>query len=242
MGQGPFRIVLADDVMVDLEIARSFLQRRGFEVFGAEDGLTALELSIAKRPHLVILDHVMPGLTGGEICERLKSSEETREIHVVIFSAHDTEETRETCHRAGADAFVSKSRGREELLRVVSKTLHVPLRRSARITVLFSVGARNGAKETLGRAVDLAEGGMGLEVNRSYEIGASLMLRFMVPGGQREINARGRVCWVQERSEDLFAMGLQFTDVPGTDQLRLRTYIDETLARRESAGSSASTI
>jgi len=65
-------VILADDVLLDLEIGRTFFQRSGFRVLTARGGLDALALAVSELPDVVVLDQFMPGLTGTEVCARLK--------------------------------------------------------------------------------------------------------------------------------------------------------------------------
>jgi CheY-like chemotaxis protein len=227
--QRPYRILLADDVRLELEIEKTFFLRRGFEVMTAEDGIEALQLVNAEHPHIVVLDQVMPQLTGAEVCQRLKSHESTRNIPVIIVSNHDSDEIRESCRASGAHRFVPKSAGWGHLLEVVAEIFRIPVRKAARMTVLFTVQALEGAQETMGRAVDLSEGGMCLEVNRLYDVDSQLHLRFMLPGERQQVQARACVRWVKHRSEDVYAMGLEFTGIEPGDRRRLYHYLDKIL-------------
>jgi CheY-like chemotaxis protein len=230
------RIVLADALDLDLEAGSTFLQRRGFQVLMARDGLAAFDLAVSGRPTCVILDQFMPGLTGSDICAKLKRNENTRDIPVVIVSAHDDEAVRQVCQASGANAFVAKSEGRERLLEVVAKILHIRHRESARIparmTVVFTVTKQGNCKETLGKALDLSEGGMCLEVNWPYEADSRFHLRFTLPEETRKINAEVRVCWTAERSDDVFLLGLKFMNLSKEARQHLAAHIKRWSERR----------
>ena len=226
-----FRVVIADDLCVDLEIERSFFLTRGFEMLTARDGHVAMSLAVSELPALMILGEVMPGLSGTEVCALLKSHQKTQDIPVVIVGADETEDVKRACRQARADAFMPKSAGRERLMQVVGDVLQIPIRKAARMTVFFSVKTDDTKKETLGHAVDLSEGGLRMEVNRGYEPGSSLNLRFLPPGEKKEIQAQARVRWVDRQSvREVYLVGLEFAHFPiPMDRMRLSRYMNSAI-------------
>src|SRR4030095_3680000 len=73
MAQRQLKVLLADDVKLELEIEKTFFQRSGFLVITAADGPKALAIALTQKPDLVILDQVMPGLNGNDVCKLLKA-------------------------------------------------------------------------------------------------------------------------------------------------------------------------
>ena len=74
------RILLVDDDATNLDVLRQALDGRGYRLFVAKSGETALEVARKARPALVLLDVVMPGIDGYETCRRLKDDPETRRL------------------------------------------------------------------------------------------------------------------------------------------------------------------
>ncbi|MDH4191421.1 MAG: response regulator [Betaproteobacteria bacterium] len=113
-------ILVADDD----EDMRKYLVRllglHGFQVEAVKDGDAALERIGESPPHLMLLDVMMPGRSGFEICEYVKSSEKTALIPVILVTALDDQESRVRGIKAGADDFLSKPVNREELIARVS--------------------------------------------------------------------------------------------------------------------------
>ena len=230
----PLTVLLADDVKMELEIHRTFLQRSGFRVIPAEDGPTALALAQKEAPDLVVLDQVMPGLLGTDVALRLRTNAATSSIPIIITSAHDTPQVREACSKLTAVTFIAKTgTGRESLLQQVAKILRVPERKSIRLTVFFSVvgSVGAGARETLGKGGDIAENGMRLETNRRYEIGSVIRARFILPGDKAEVHVEGRIVRLTPRGSS-YELGIQFLQVPEEDRARLNAYLDRTLIAR----------
>ncbi|WP_083619103.1 response regulator, partial [Planktothrix serta] len=81
------QILIVDDVVENLELLRHFLTEVGYEVISALDGESALQQVNHHSPELILLDVMMPGLSGYEICQQLKASPQTQEIPVIFLSA-----------------------------------------------------------------------------------------------------------------------------------------------------------
>jgi|GEM_PF-1429704 len=232
MAQRQLKVLLADDVKLELEIEKTFFQRSGFLVITAVDGPKALAIALTQRPDLVILDQVMPGLNGTDVCKLLKARPDTAKIPVIITSSLATDDIREICRTAGADEFVSKADGREGLLETAARILNIPQRRSTRITVFYSNPDVVGAKESLGKGVELSEGVIGLETQKRYEPGVFLQLRFLLQGERAEHSAGARVLRVTERPDKSYLHTLEFTDLTVPDRRRLNEYLDRALGAR----------
>lgn len=101
-------------------LERYFLEQAGFDVEFAADGLAALARARELRPRIVVAEILVPKLDGLSLCRALKSTPETKDILVMIFS-HLQAEDRAT--EAGADAFLTKPIEEELLIATVSKLL-----------------------------------------------------------------------------------------------------------------------
>ena len=88
----PKRVLVCDDEPYIVESVSYVVKRAGFEILIAEDGDTALATARREKPDLVFLDIMMPGLSGDEVCRRLKSDPATRQAYVVILTARGQEE------------------------------------------------------------------------------------------------------------------------------------------------------
>ena len=113
------RILVADDEPDVLALVSLHLQRAGFEVLKAADGEQALRLARAEEPALVVLDLMMPGLSGLEVAKLLKQSPQTAAIPVLMLTAKADEVDRIVGLELGADDYVTKTFSpREIVLRV----------------------------------------------------------------------------------------------------------------------------
>lgn len=106
-GKRPLVLVVDDDWM-NREVLEAYLQEAGCDVVGAHDGMSALLSAEQNPPDLILLDIKMPGMTGFEVCARLKSHEKTQFTPVVMVTALETEEDKIRAIQAGADDFLTK--------------------------------------------------------------------------------------------------------------------------------------
>jgi putative two-component system response regulator len=110
------KILIVDDESGARVALEMLLYREGFEVRDASDGPTALELCSTFRPDLILLDILMPGIDGFEVCRRIKATPETRLTPVVLITGLSDTEDRIKGINAGADDFLSKPIDINELL------------------------------------------------------------------------------------------------------------------------------
>src|SRR5512145_3055582 len=110
------KILAVDDNQQNLEALTKALTAANYEIITATDGPTALRLVESDSPDLILLDVVMPGMSGYDVCEKIRANEVGGRLPIVMLTA-----LHEVSHRirgieAGADDFLSKPFNREELL------------------------------------------------------------------------------------------------------------------------------
>ncbi|MBE6205753.1 MAG: response regulator transcription factor [Rikenellaceae bacterium] len=103
-----YRILVIDDEEDILEFIKYNLQRDGYEVYTAQNGAIGLERALEVRPHLILLDMMMPVLDGVETCKAIRRSPKLRKVMVVFLSAVSDEEMQLQGYGAGADDYISK--------------------------------------------------------------------------------------------------------------------------------------
>ncbi len=124
-GETPLCILVVDDEPYNLELMEAILPLAGYQVSLADGGEAALALAHEKKPDLIILDLMMPGLSGFEVCARLKTDPETRGIPVLFVTALGDVGDKERAMAAGGDDFLTKPFQRAELLLRIESLLKV---------------------------------------------------------------------------------------------------------------------
>ncbi len=102
------RLVVADDSETILALVVLALKREGYEPATATNGTDALDLIRAERPALVILDAMMPGMSGYEVCRALREDVDAPRPHVMMLTASGREADKELAAEVGIDEFVTK--------------------------------------------------------------------------------------------------------------------------------------
>ena len=102
------RVLVVDDEPDVLLLCRLNLEQQGFEVLAASDGRTALELLGEERPDVVVLDLMMPGLSGYDVLEAIRGEEELGETPILVLTARSLQADRDRSAELGASAFLTK--------------------------------------------------------------------------------------------------------------------------------------
>jgi two-component system cell cycle response regulator len=119
------KILIVDDEAAIREYEATLLGELGHVVLAAADGVEALRLAREHQPDLVLLDIMMPELSGIEVCRQLRADPRTKEIRVIVVSAVDAKRALEESIIAGADDFLAKPINALELMVRVRSILRV---------------------------------------------------------------------------------------------------------------------
>ena len=108
-------VLIVDDEPAGRQTLEAVLDGEGYRLEMAENGLEALEKANTLLPDVILLDVMMPGMTGFEVCERIRNDKKLAEIPIIILTALDDHNSMLKALEAGADDFISKPFDRHEL-------------------------------------------------------------------------------------------------------------------------------
>lgn len=117
------RILVVEDEEAILEVVSQAMKRHGFEVSTANNGDSALEMAYSLHPDIIILDIMLPKMDGWEVCRRLKSEDETRNIPIIMLTARREDRDVVEGLNIGADDYMKKPFSLVELIARVKALL-----------------------------------------------------------------------------------------------------------------------
>lgn len=224
------KVLLVDDVRLFLEFERTFFERTGCQILTATSGREAIDLAVAERPQIILLDYEMPDRKGDEVCRALKADERTREIPVLIVTSFGTPEVRERCLAAGAADFVAKPIAGRALVERVINLLQIPFRAFLRMPVALEVVLEGAEvkRRVEGYSEDLSETGVLVDVSEYIPRGSRLQVVLTLPGADSPVRLEGEVRRVFDKPvPGRFGIGVEFSALPPGIRRRIRAHVEE---------------
>jgi diguanylate cyclase (GGDEF)-like protein len=119
------RILVIDDSKLILHVAKTILSKQGHQVLLAEDGNIGLRTAATEHPDLILLDLILPGMDGYEVCQRIKKGDATSEIPVIMLTSKSEAADKVRGLEMGASDYVTKPFDEGELMARVNIHLHI---------------------------------------------------------------------------------------------------------------------
>lgn len=120
-----YNVLAVDDIPLNLLLVQKMLSRFNFKLRTAANGQQALDAVAEQKPHLILLDLMMPGIDGFEVIRRLRENPETDDIQIVILSALNSQEDVVKGFNVGANDFIMKPIIMEKLLSCVITQMQI---------------------------------------------------------------------------------------------------------------------
>jgi len=122
-----YNILVVDDVPLNNLLVEKMLGRFGLKVRKTENGLEAMREIIADKPHLIILDLMMPVMDGFEVLQKVRENPEWSDVKIVVLSALNKNEDIIKAYNMGANDFITKPIVLDKLINSVAKQLNIQI-------------------------------------------------------------------------------------------------------------------
>ncbi len=211
----PKNILLADDDLNALKLEKAFFKRKGFKVFTATSGKAALTIYNQEAIDLIILALYMPVMNGDEVCRKIRSDNQLRDISLIMVLPSSNPEDEAICRKSGANGFITKPVNERRLQNIVyprvSRLLNVSPRKDMKVSVKLD---RNGKDSQFGNTLNLSMTGMLLETHTPFKVTDLVPLLLRVPRQNNILELEGRVVREGKSSLDgLNRYGIRFLEM-----------------------------
>jgi twitching motility two-component system response regulator PilH len=115
------KVLIVDDSPAEVRLMHGVLEREGYRLVDLHDSTRVEETIAFEQPNVILLDVVMPGKNGFQVCRELKSHDQYKTIPVILVTSRDTASDKFWGEQQGADGYVTKPFTSEELLRAVKR-------------------------------------------------------------------------------------------------------------------------
>ena len=115
------KVLIVDDSPAEVRLMHGVLEREGYSPVGLNDSTRIEETIASERPSVILLDVVMPGKNGFQVCRELKGHDEYKTIPVILVTSRDTPSDKYWGEQQGADGYVTKPFTSQELIRAVRR-------------------------------------------------------------------------------------------------------------------------
>ena len=225
----PKRILLVDDVRVFLELECMFLQRKGFQILTAMTGEDAIAKARAHKPHVVLLDYILPDMAGDECCRRIKSDPDLKHVVVIMVTTTADARDRSRCIEAGCDDYLTKPIKQVEFMDRIRKALDLKIRVTDRLSISAPVRFKVGnGPELRGVTMNVSPTGMFIVTQKPLDQGTKLSMTFTLPQCPLTFKATGEVIWNTAallKGVITPGFGLRFTDIDRESFATLSRYV-----------------
>ncbi|MFA5985650.1 MAG: EAL domain-containing protein [Methylococcaceae bacterium] len=213
---GKAKILIVDDTVASLKLGSDILKAEGYQVRSAISGELAVESAISDPPDLILLDILMPGLTGFEVCEQLKANPNTHNVPVIFVSALPDAKEKVRGFGLGAVDFITKPYQHEELMARVQTHLEVD-------------HLRNHLEEMVAeRSSELQASELKLKASLDRLIRANTQLRTL-------LNTIPDLVWLKDPDGVFLACNLQFERLMGAKEANIVGKTDYDFVDKEQA-------
>ena len=225
----PKNILLADEDLKALKLGKAFFQRKGFKVFTVTSGKDVLTIYNKETIDLIMLALYLPVMNGDEVCRKIRSDNQLRDISLIMVLPSSNPEDEAICRKSGANEFISKPINESRLQNIiyprVSRLLNVSPRKEMNVSVRFD---RNGKDSQFGNTLNLSMTGMLLETHSPFKVSDLVPLSLRVPRKNNILDLEGRIVREGKNSlEGLNRYGIRFLEMCMKEKKDMKMLIEQ---------------
>ncbi|MDH3999300.1 MAG: response regulator [Desulfuromonadales bacterium] len=228
MEQQKPKVLLVDDVDFFRDVMRDYFKRTPADIFMAANGEEAISMAMREWPDLIYMDVAMPGMSGIEVCKKLKAHERLSKIPVLLIFTPDRDAKIEEVEKSGCDGYLTKPFGREEFLNLGHRHLFNIERRERRVQCQMTINFTINGVNYQGRGIDLSMHGLYVEFRDEIPPNSRIEASFLLPTiSPKPVKCRGKIAWVNQGFPRTnltvpqgFGIEIQSIDMDSVDTIR----------------------
>jgi len=221
------KVLLVDDVRLFLHLEETFFKRTGCEILTAGSGEEALAVSQKSAPDLILLDYLMPDLTGDQVCREIRKLESLKDIPIMIVSTSANDADIKKCFAAGANDYVTKPINPQEVLAKAAALMKIPYRLHFRIPVHFKVQGEASQLTFTAFSRNISRGGILIEAEKKIALGSRVELQFQLLTEGPNLEVAGEVARVSfDDRKGVYLVGIKFRELDPLSQTLINDFVD----------------
>ncbi len=226
-------LLLVDDSNLVLQMEKSVLGKESYRFLEAQNGEEALEKAKKHKPDLILLDLILPGMDGDEVCKRIREDDEISDISIIMVTVSGQEAQKEECYKAGCNDYITKPLDPGELKYKIEKLLNIAERVTYR--VLVKIDSRDDESDFIfGNTVNISESGLKVESQKELEVDSKVDMDFYLTAPVRNIRAKGKVVRKEESGlRKATGYGIEFTEMSEEAREEIREMIKNKVHREK---------
>lgn len=223
------KILLVDNSRVSLMLQETVLRRSANQISSVTSGDEAWSRIQADHPRLVIFGFDLGGMTGPDLCRRVRASE-LKSTSLLFVGDRDAEQHADLCMSAGCNDFLFRPFHRRELDMKVEKLIRIPVRRDLRTLTRVEVEVEREGSHILGHSVNVSASGILLQLGHAFPVEAAVKVSFFLPGDSVPVSVRAEVTRAEfSGGEPRF--GLRFVEIDADTRDRIGRFVDRRQGR-----------
>lgn len=221
------KVLLVDDVRLFLHLEETFFKRTGCEILTAGSAKEALEATQKSLPDLILLDYLMPDMTGDQVCREIRLQDNLKEIPIMIVSTSANDADIQKCFAAGANDYVTKPINPQEVLAKAAALMKIPYRLHFRIPVHFKVQGESSRLTFTAFSRNISRGGILIESEKKIALGSRVELEFRLQNEGPNLQVGGDVARVSfDDRKGIYLVGIKFRELDRVSQTLINDFVD----------------